>query len=158
MGKLKPSDDPKADGKASAKSDSTAKPTSQKSASAAPAGAAKAANGPDKPFKPSGRALDAIRGQLSKNWNFDSGRKDANSMQIEIHVEVARDRSVIQAYIDEKYRSRYMTDAAFRASADAAVRAVKRSSPLDLLTSEFTADTYESWRYIVFNFDPRDMF
>lgn len=79
-------------------------------------------------------------------------------MQIEIHVEVGRDRSVIQAYIDEKYRSRYMTDAAFRASADAAVRAVKRSSPLELLTSEFTADKYDQWRYIVFNFDPRDMF
>ncbi|BAI71621.1 hypothetical protein AZL_009830 [Azospirillum sp. B510] len=157
VGKIKPSDNPKADGKAQASNNSDAKP-SQKTASAAPAGAAKATNGPDKPFKPSGRALDAIRGQLSKNWNFDSGRKDAASMQIEIHVEVGRDHSVIRAWIDEKYRSRYMSDAAFRASADAAVRAVKRSSPLDLLASEFTSQTYEDWRFIVFNFDPRDMF
>lgn len=157
VGKIKPSDNPKADGKASASANSDAKP-SQKTASAAPAGAAKATNGPDKPFKPSGRALDAIRGQLSKNWNFDSGRKDAGSMQIEIHVEVGRDHSVIRAWIDEKYKSRYMSDAAFRASADAAVRAVKRSSPLDLLPSEFTSQTYEDWRFIVFNFDPRDMF
>jgi hypothetical protein len=79
-------------------------------------------------------------------------------MQIEIHVEVGRDHSVVRAWIDDKYRSRYMSDAAFRASADAAVRAVKRSSPLELLTSEFTPQTYEDWRFIVFNFDPRDMF
>lgn len=79
-------------------------------------------------------------------------------MQVEIRIEVGRDRRVLNAYIDEKYRSRYLSDAAFRAAADAAVRAVKRSSPLDLLTEEFTDSTYEQWRYIVFTFDPRDMF
>jgi hypothetical protein len=79
-------------------------------------------------------------------------------MKVEIHIEVAPDRTVLKAYIDEKYRSRYQSDPAFRAAADAAVRAVRRSSPLELLPDEFTASTYEQWRYIVFTFDPRDMF
>lgn len=123
-----------------------------------PSGAARASEGPDRAFKPSGQAIDAIRGQVSKNWNFDSGRKDANSMVVEIRIEVARDHQVIKAEIDPQYLPRYRSDSAFRASADAAIRAIMRSSPLQLLPQEFTADTYDKWRTIVFKFDPRDMF
>ena len=153
--KLKPSDAPKSDAKPS-----DAKPTQQAAAPSAPAGAAKAVNGPDKPFKPSGRAIDGIRGAVSRNWNFDPGRKDAGNMQVEIIVELGRDGSVLTAAIHEKYRSRYMSDAAFRASADAAVRAIKRTSPLPIteFSGDFTPAKYEEWRYFVFNFDPRDMF
>jgi hypothetical protein len=147
--KIKPSTSAKSEAKSESKPTQTAQ---------APSGAAKAIAGPDKPFKPSGRAINAISGQVGKNWNFDPGRKDAGSMQLEIRIEVARDRRVLNAYIDEKYRSRYQSDSAFRAAADAAVRAVKRSSPLDLLPEEFTDRNYEQWRYIVFTFDPRDMF
>lgn len=147
--KGKPTDTPKKD----------AKPAHQQAA-AAPSGAAKAVNGPDKPFKPSGRAIDGIRGAVSKNWNFDPGRKDAGNMKVEIIVELDRDGSVLSARIDEKYRSRYMSDSAFRASADAALRAVKRASPLPVreFSSDFSPDKYDEWRYFVFNFDPRDMF
>ncbi|WP_029010377.1 membrane protein [Azospirillum halopraeferens] len=134
------------------------KPSSQPAPAPAPSGARVAAAGPDKPFQPSGRAIDAIRGQVSKNWNFDPGRRDSASMVVEIRIEVARDRTVVRAEIDPQYLPRYRSDAAFRASADAAVRAIMRSSPLDLLPGEFTPDTYDKWRTIVFKFDPRDMF
>ncbi|AWK85523.1 hypothetical protein [Azospirillum thermophilum] len=156
VGKLKSSENAKPDGKASdAKAD--AKPSQQ---AAAPSGAAKAVAGPDKPFKPSGRAVDGIRGAVGKNWNFDPGRKNAGDMQVTIHVEVGKDGSVLNAYIDEKHRSRYMSDQAFRASADAALRAVKRASPLPIteFASDFTPNRYDEWRYFVFNFDPKDMF
>ncbi|MGY0789727.1 hypothetical protein ACW7BJ_10140 [Azospirillum argentinense] len=145
---------------AASESKADAKPTQHAAASPAPSGAAKAVNGPDKPFKPSGRAIDGIRGAVSKNWNFDPGRKDAGNMQVEIIVELGRDGSVLNATINERYRSRYMSDAAFRASADAALRAVKRASPLPIseFSGDFTPARYEEWRYFVFNFDPRDMF
>ncbi|CAO3421355.1 hypothetical protein [Azospirillum argentinense] len=145
---------------AASESKADAKPTQHAAASSAPSGAAKAVNGPDKPFKPSGRAIDGIRGAVSKNWNFDPGRKDAGNMQVEIIVELGRDGSVLNATINERYRSRYMSDAAFRASADAALRAVKRASPLPIseFSGDFTPARYEEWRYFVFNFDPRDMF
>ncbi|MGQ9371485.1 hypothetical protein [Azospirillum sp. A39] len=130
----------------------------QTAPSSPPSGAKVATAGPDKPFRPSGQAIDAIRSQVGKNWNFDPGRRDSGTMVMEIRIEVARDRTVVRAELDDKYLSRYRSDSAFRAAAEAAKRAIMRSSPLDLLPGEFTPETYDQWRTIVFTFDPRDMF
>ncbi|WP_247876543.1 TonB C-terminal domain-containing protein [Azospirillum brasilense] len=145
---------------AASESKADAKPTQHAAASPAPSGAAKAVNGPDKPFKPSGRAIDGIRGAVGKNWNFDPGRKDAGNMQVELRVELSRDGTVLNVTADPKYEARYRSDAAFRASVDAAIRAIRKTSPLPIgeFSGDFTPARYEEWRYFVFNFDPRDMF
>ncbi|HEY0832718.1 MAG TPA: TonB C-terminal domain-containing protein [Azospirillum sp.] len=145
--KLKPSDNAKADAKAQP----------QQQAASAPAGAAKATSGPQRDFKPSGRAIDAIRSQVSKNWNFDPGRKDAGNMAVEIRIEVAVDGTVLRTDLSEDTRRRALSDSHFRAAAESALRAINRTQKLDLLPSEFTPETYEKWRTIVFAFDPRDM-
>lgn len=149
VAKLKPSDQ---------KSDAKPQPSSQQTASAqaAPTGP-KSIAGPEKAFKPSGRAIDAIRGQLSKNWNFDPGRKDAASMVVQLRIDVALDGTVIKADFEPETRARMGSDTHFRSAAEAALRAVLRTQKLDLLSGEFTPDTYDKWRVIVFTFDPRDM-
>ncbi|PWC32153.1 cell envelope integrity protein TolA [Azospirillum sp. TSO22-1] len=150
VAKLKPSDQ-KSDAKPSPSSTQTA------SAQAAPSGPKNVA-GPDRAFKPSGRAIDAIRGQVSKNWNFDPGRKDSSSMVVQLRIDVALDGTVIKADFEPETRARMGSDSHYRSAAEAALRAVLRTQKLDLLTSEFTPDTYDKWRTIVFTFDPRDMF
>ncbi|HYG87309.1 MAG TPA: hypothetical protein VD978_13710, partial [Azospirillum sp.] len=146
VAKLKPTDQ-----KSDAKPQQTAAPS-------APTGAAKATQGPDKPFKPSGRAIDAIRGQVGKNWNFDPGRKDSGNMIVQLRIDVAMDGTVMKADFEPETRARMGSDTHFRSAAEAALRAVLRTQKLDLLASEFTPDTYDKWRTIVFTFDPRDMF
>lgn len=135
------------------------KPSSSQSASAqaAPSGPKNVA-GPDRAFRPSGKAIDAIRGQVSKNWNFDPGRKDAGNMRVQLRIDVALDGTVVRADFEPETRARMGSDSHFRSAAEAALRAVLRTQKLDLLSSEFTPDTYDKWRTIVFTFDPRDMF
>jgi hypothetical protein len=149
VAKLKPTDQ---------KSNAKPQPSTQTaSAQAAPTGP-KSIAGPEKAFKPSGRAIDAIRGQVSKNWNFDPGRKDSGSMVVMLRIDVALDGTVIKADFEPETRARMGSDTHFRSAAEAALRAVLRTQKLDLLTGEFTPDTYDKWRTIVFTFDPRDMF
>ena len=136
---------------------SAAKP-SQNQSTAKPSGAKTATPGPEREFKPSGRATDAIRSQLSKLWNVDTGRRSDGDMKVVIHVEVGPDGSVLNARMDDASLARASSDRAYRASAEAAVRAVLRAQKLNLLPDEFTPATYQNWRKFVFTFDPRDMF
>ncbi|HRQ80656.1 MAG TPA: cell envelope integrity protein TolA [Azospirillaceae bacterium] len=137
---------------------STASKTSQSQSTAKPSGAKTATPGPEREFKPSGRATDAIRSQLSKLWNVDTGRRSDGDMKVVIHVEVGPDGSVLSARMDDASLARASSDRAYRASAEAAVRAVLRAQKLNLLPDEFTPATYQNWRKFVFTFDPRDMF
>jgi hypothetical protein len=135
------------------------KPNQSRAASnATPSGAKKAVAGPERDFKPSGKAVDAIRGQLSKLWNIDTGRKNDGDLRVVVRVEVDRDGTVLNAVLDDASAARANTDRGYRAAAEAALRAITRAQKLSLLPEEFTAATYNNWRHFVFTFDPRDMF
>jgi len=95
---------------------------------------------------------DALRRQISSCWNIDPGMRDAQTMVVEVTIDVNPDRTVQNAEIVDK--SRYASDSFFRAAADRAVRALHnpRCSPLEL-----PADKYDQWKHIHFTFDPRDV-
>jgi len=108
-------------------------------------------------FAPLGEKLtvseqDALRHQLSQCWNVLSGAKYAENLVVEVKVIVNRDRTINKAMILDK--GRYNRDIAFRAAADAALRALRnpRCSPLKLPPNK-----YEEWKTTIINFDPRDM-
>jgi len=95
---------------------------------------------------------DALRRQIEQCWSPPIGARDAQSLVVEVLIDVNPDRTVASTDIVDK--ARYNTDSFFRAAADAAVRAVRNPhcNPLEL-----PADKYDQWKRIDFNFDPRDM-
>jgi outer membrane biosynthesis protein TonB len=95
---------------------------------------------------------DALRRQIEQCWNPPIGARDAQTLIVEVLIDVNPDKTVANADIVDK--ARYASDSFFRAAADAAVRAVRnpRCSPLIL-----PADKYDQWKRIDFTFDPRDM-
>jgi len=95
---------------------------------------------------------DALRRQIEQCWNPPIGARDAQSLVVEVLIDVNPDRTVANAEVVDKMR--YASDPFFRAAADAAIRAVHnpRCNPLEL-----APDKYEQWKRIDFTFDPRDM-
>jgi outer membrane biosynthesis protein TonB len=95
---------------------------------------------------------DALRRQIEQCWNPPVGARNAESLIVEVTIDVNQDRTVANAEIVDK--SRYGSDPFFRAAADAAMRAVRspKCSPLQL-----NPDKYDQWKHIDFTFDPRDM-
>jgi hypothetical protein len=112
---------------------------------------------PGAPTHERGRPLsesekDSIRRQIQPCWNFPAGAKDPRSLRVEIQVWLERDGRVRDLKVlDERRMAR---DAYYRAAAEAAIRALRnpRCTPLRI-----PAEKYESWKSIIFNFDPRDM-
>src|ERR1700683_5631107 len=74
------------------------------------------------------RVSDFLRAQVVRRWNLDL--KHARNIVILVHVKVARDGTVTEAEIVD--RTRYTSDAAWRAIALSARNAVLLSSPLNL--------------------------
>jgi outer membrane biosynthesis protein TonB len=95
---------------------------------------------------------DALRRQIEQCWNPPVGARDAQSLVVEVVIDVNADRTVSNAEVVDKFK--YATDPFFRAAADAAIRAVRnpKCNPLEL-----APDKYEQWKRINFTFDPRDM-
>lgn len=97
--------------------------------------------------------LDAFRMQLSQCWNILPGAAKAETLAVNLTINVNRDRTVRDVQITDK--ARYQTDAFFRAAADNAMRAIQHPdcTPLDL-----PIDKYNTWKTITLNFDPSTMF
>ncbi|MGE4351162.1 MAG: hypothetical protein AB7E52_03125 [Bdellovibrionales bacterium] len=95
---------------------------------------------------------DALRRQISSCWNMPIGARNAETLIVEVLIDVNEDRTVSSAQIVDQMR--YNTDTHFRAAAEAALRALRnpKCSPLEL-----PPDQYEQWKTIRFTFDPRDM-
>lgn len=100
----------------------------------------------------SGSEIDAIRRKIRPCWNFPAGARDQKTLIVKIHVWLERDASVRDAKVLDT--ARYGRDAAFRAAADAGMRAIKnpRCSPLPVDPAK-----YERWKWIEFVFDPNDI-
>ncbi len=94
--------------------------------------------------------LDSVRAQISGCWNFPAGAKYAENLIVQIKLVMNTDRTVQRATVVDQ--GKYNRDSAFRAAADAALRAVRnpRCDPLDLPASK-----YSEWKTITLNFDPK---
>lgn len=98
--------------------------------------------------------MDALRHQLSQCWNLgaSAGGKYAEEQKVLVRVQVNRDRTVQHAAVVDT--GRYNRDSAFKAAADAALRALQnpRCIPLALPPNK-----YNEWKSTVINFDPSEM-
>ena len=93
-----------------------------------------------------------VRQQIVPCWNIPGGVKDAQKMQISIHIRLKRDGSLLGSpqVVD---RERFRNDQSFRVVAESALRALlnPRCSPLKLPYGD-----YDIWKDITFNFDPSE--
>jgi len=102
---------------------------------------------------------DALGLKLRACWNIDAGVKGAQNMIIEIRAYLTPQGGVEDVKILD--RRRYQNDAAFRAVAESARRAVyicadkKEESPF-LLFPQHYADAYDSWKTLLLRFNPLD--
>lgn len=98
--------------------------------------------------------IDAVRQQIMRNWTVLGGARNAESIQVLLEITVARDGTVTSVEILND--SRYAGDLYFRAMADSAVRAVKKSSPLQNLPEE-KYEGEKGWHRMELTFDPSEM-
>jgi hypothetical protein len=100
----------------------------------------------------------ALIGLISPAAAVEAGRRNDGDVRVFIYVEVASDGTVLSARLDEATLARAEGDGAYRASAEAALRAILRAQKLNLSPEQFPAARYEKWRKFIFTFDPRDMY
>lgn len=95
---------------------------------------------------------EALRRQIEKCWVVPVGARDAQSLIVEVRVEVGPDRMVRSVQIVDQ--GRYGSDTFFRAAADAARRAMQNPQCQPLL---LPPEKYQQWRVMTLRFDPKDM-
>ena len=95
----------------------------------------------------------AIRAQVAPCWNPPLGGADVKRMTVVLHIELAKDGSVIgrPGIVSQTGVTAGNTDYA-RAFAETARRAVLRCAPIKL-----PAEMYDAWRAFELNFDPSEM-
>ena len=95
--------------------------------------------------------VDAIRNQISHNWNTTSfsGSADAKSMKVTIKIELDIEGDVL--YV--KPETQNNNSSHYKVFVESAIRAVKLSSPLQNLSKE----KFASWKEIEFDFDSSGM-
>ncbi len=98
--------------------------------------------------------LDALKHQLGQCWNLgaSAGGKYAEELIVDVRVVIGRDMIVKQATVVDLLR--YNRDGAFRAAADAALRALQ--NPRCKLL-KLPPDKYDQWKDTLIGFDPREM-
>jgi outer membrane biosynthesis protein TonB len=95
----------------------------------------------------------AIRAQIAPCWNPPIGGADVKKMTVVLHIELARDGTVIgrPTVVSQTGTTTGNADYA-RAFAETARRAVLRCAPIKL-----PADMYDAWKAFELNFDPSEM-
>ncbi len=91
--------------------------------------------------------------QVTPCWSIPAGVKDAHTIRVGVRIYLKPDGTLSgPSRVEDSNRMR--TDLAFRAVAESALRALRnpRCSPLRLPLKSF-----ETWREISFNFDPREL-
>lgn len=96
---------------------------------------------------------DMLRRQIEQCWNVPSGARDAENLQVEVRIEMNKDRTVKRAEIINA-GTRMHTNHFYRVAAESARRAVlnPRCSPLKLPENK-----YHEWRVFVISFNPKEM-
>lgn len=96
--------------------------------------------------------VDQIRNTIRKCWHFPAGLKDAETLVVDIKMELDRSGYVKKAEVVDKNRMR--RDSGFKIAAENAQRAVldPRCNPLPL-----PKEKYEEWKDLELSFNPKDM-
>ena len=96
--------------------------------------------------------VDMIRNTIRKCWHFPAGLKDAETLVVDIKMELDRSGYVKKAEVVEKNRMK--RDSGFKIAAENAQRAVldQRCNPLPL-----PKEKYDEWKDLELSFNPRDM-
>jgi outer membrane biosynthesis protein TonB len=94
--------------------------------------------------------LDAMRARLASLWNVQPGVEHPEELYVTIRIRLTPDRRLAAPpqVVSTGSSPRY------QAAADAAVRAVLQGQPYTMLRDE----TYEQWKYMDIDFDPKQMF
>ena len=92
---------------------------------------------------------DFLRAQIERHWEFDMRDLGAADLVVSIRLELKADGSVGRAEIVDD--PRYSSDPHYRSLATSARNAALLSSPLHL-----PPGTYDAFKDITLNFDPRD--
>lgn len=95
--------------------------------------------------------IDAIKSQISRNWNTSSfsGAADAKDMSLTVKIDLDLEGNVLSVKpITSANNSRYYTP-----FVESAIRAIKASSPIKSLPK----DKFHTWKEIEFNFDASGM-
>jgi hypothetical protein len=99
-----------------------------------------------------GTELDLLNQHMKRFWNMPSGHEKAYDIVVEVELFIKPDGSVDKVVlVDSK---RFQADSEFRIAAECALRAVldPECSPLPL-----PADKYDTWKHMIFVFDPKEM-
>lgn len=94
--------------------------------------------------------LDAMRARLASLWNVQPGVEHPEELFVTVRIRLGPDKRLIAPpqVVSTGSSPRY------RAAADAAVRAVLEGQPYTMLRDE----TYDQWKYMDIDFDPKAMF
>ena len=94
--------------------------------------------------------LDAMRARLASLWNVQPGVEHPEELYVTVRIRLNPDRRLAgpPQVISTGSSPRY------QAAAEAAVRAVLQGQPYTMLRDE----TYEQWKYMDIDFDPKQMF
>ena len=94
--------------------------------------------------------LDAMRARLASLWNVQPGTEHPEELYVTVRIRLNLDRRLAgpPQVISTGSSPRY------QAAAEAAVRAVLQGQPYTMLREE----TYEQWKYMDIDFDPKQMF
>jgi outer membrane biosynthesis protein TonB len=94
--------------------------------------------------------MDAMRARLANLWNVQPGTERPEELFVTIRIRLNPDRRLAAPpqIVSNGSSPRY------QAAADAAVRAVLQGQPYTMLRDE----TYEQWKYMDIDFDPKQMF
>jgi outer membrane biosynthesis protein TonB len=94
--------------------------------------------------------LDAMRARLASLWNVQPGVEHPEELYVTVRIRLNPDRRLAgpPQVVSTGSSPRY------QAAADAAVRAVLQGQPYTMLRDE----TYEQWKYMDIDFDPKQMF
>jgi outer membrane biosynthesis protein TonB len=94
--------------------------------------------------------LDAMRARLASLWNVQPGVEHPEELFVTVRIHLGPDRRLTAPpeVVSTGSSPRY------QAAADAAVRAVLQGQPYTMLREE----TFEQWKYMDIDFDPKQMF
>ena len=94
--------------------------------------------------------MDALRGIIQNNWSIIPGMADATEVRIKVTMQLDPDGNIVG---EPSVVATGGSDAARRALAGGARRAILKSAPFDKLPK----DKYDAWSEVVVNFDPSEM-
>lgn len=94
--------------------------------------------------------MDALRGQIQRNWNIIPGMADGGDVRVTVTMSLDPSGNIVG---QPQVQASGGSDAVRRTLAGSARRAVLKSQPYQL-----PAEKYDSWSNVIVNFDPSQMF